>query len=112
MFNREETYKIKASEFNKFKEEYTKLVRENEELKAKTDRGYLIEVNAHLSKTNRKLLASIEELENKNASLEKTIKTERATTSLVLQKLKEVTDIYERSYRRDNTYVTSLDLRG
>ena len=110
MFNRENVYKIKASEFDKFRAEYTSIVAENAVLKQRLESGVLLEEIRSLNRTIKSLTEENSKLTLENSKLNHTIKTERATASLILQKLKEVTDIYERTSRRDSLYITAIDL--
>ena len=116
MFKRnEEVFKIKASEFNKMKQEFTDLVHANEMLRAQLARknfDNLIEEINTLSKALTILKKANNDLETENKSLLKTITQERAVTSLVLKKLQEVTDIYEHSFYKDRTsFKTLIDLK-
>lgn len=109
-----DVYKIRASEFEKFKAEYKAMAEENAVLKDRLENSKfenLLEEINNLRKATELLRIKNQEKDQEIFKLNETINKERHTARLVLNKLQEVTDIYARSQRSAKTqYITSLDL--
>jgi chromosome segregation ATPase len=115
MFGAKEiTLKIKETEWNKLREDFKMLVEENDSLKRRANFEHLLRDINTLTEEKKRLQEQIHSLEKTNASLSKTLDSERHTASLVLKKLKEVTDtceyVYERNKLKESVYVKACDV--
>lgn len=107
-------FKIKESEFNKIKEEFKALKAENDNLRQRCNFEHLLRDINTLTEQNKALKAELQEVRKQKESTQRTLESERHTASLLLNKLREVTDTCERVIVKDkmttSVYVKAVDL--
>lgn len=114
LFKKEPELKIKLSEWEKIKNQVQELLVENERLKNRSNFEHLLRDINSLTEETKSLKTQLQKTQKEKQSLERTLENERHTASLVLRKLKEVTDtcenVFEREKVRNSVYVTAMDV--
>lgn len=114
MFNKKEkTYTLTQSEYNKVQDLFDKQKQEIEQLKAELNKSSLYRKIGQLESDNDDLSRVINQLHQEKQALSNTLKKERSTMSLVLQKLDEVNKLCSssigKSYRDNQLNVKAVD---